>query len=355
MIQKKHIKNIVLVIIIFTVLITGVVNYLDPVALAEMSSDIRWDYLPALLLTLGSFWLFHFLSIHKVLRMHSNEVSTFDSFNISMSVHFYNGITPFSSGGQPFQIYYYSKRGLSIENSSSIIIMNLIIYQVVILFISIPAILFFWSELASNVSNLRYIVIVGFIANSSVFLFLVGLLRSKRLKAFIFNGVYKQIKRISFLRDRITKLEKSTHKYLDDFHDVVERLDGKYVEFVIASVFRFIGLSALFIIPYFVFKFLGVDIDASYLLVFIAYAAFAQIFSTWVPLPGSSGGAEFAFYQLFINITVISILDNKASVILVGLLIWRILVYYLTLIIGFISTMLLEHGNDTKYKNASSS
>ena len=38
-----------------------------------------------------------------------------DSYLIGCSEHFYNGITPFSAGGQPFQIYYLNKRGITKE------------------------------------------------------------------------------------------------------------------------------------------------------------------------------------------------------------------------------------------------
>ena len=46
-----------------------------------------------------------------------------------MSEHFFNGITPFATGGQPFQIYALSKKKVDLSTSTGLLMMNFIIHM----------------------------------------------------------------------------------------------------------------------------------------------------------------------------------------------------------------------------------
>ena len=72
---------------------------------------------------------------------------------------------------------------------------------------------------------------------------------------------------------------------------------------------------------------LGEYVNPSYVIIATAYV---MIMGSFVPLPGGSGGLEFGFVQFFGGFT----LGAKLSSIM---LVWRLLTYYLGIIVGAIS------------------
>ena len=53
-------------------------------------------------------------------------------FTNAISGTFFNGITPFSSGGQFAQVYIFNRQGITPANSASILLMAFIVYQSVL-------------------------------------------------------------------------------------------------------------------------------------------------------------------------------------------------------------------------------
>ena len=66
-------------------------------------------------------------------------------------------------------------------------------------------------------------------------------------------------------------------------------------------------------------------------------ATFSIAMTCFVPTPGASGGIEFAFKSLFINLAGVT-----SSVAVSGMLLWRLLTYYILMIISLICYFLLE-------------
>ena len=56
-----------------------------------------------------------------------------NAFKLSLATMFFNGITPFATGGQPMQLYYFKKEGVSLTESSNIILQNSILYQIALI------------------------------------------------------------------------------------------------------------------------------------------------------------------------------------------------------------------------------
>lgn len=346
--NKKLVRNIILVAIIFATLITFVAQNLTTEMLNDILNNLNTEYLIIVGFVLVGFYLFHFLSLHNVLRIYTKKIKVFDSFNIANCVHFYNGITPFSAGGQPFQIYYYNKRGLEAHTSTSVIIVNFIIYQLVVLVLSVLSMVLFWDNLSKLIPGFSYVLLAGFIANTVIFISLLAFCKYKFFNKLLFNFFFGMLKKIKFLTKTVDKLEVKAHRFIDDFQIAVREIKGQYHKLIFTFIFRTIAIILLFTVPYFVFNILNISLDITDLLVIIGFAAFAHIFYTWIPLPGSSGGAEFAFYSLFITIGPISVLPNVEYVMLLSLLIWRVLAYYVSLIFGFVSTMFLENYKESE-------
>ena len=87
-----------------------------------------------------------------------------------------------------------------------------------------------------------------------------------------------------------------------------------------------VQLTAFFLVPYCVLMALGVgglsvaDVVAS--------AAFILMISSFVPLPGASGGAEGSFYVFF------QMFFKSSGSVSVAILLWRMFTFYLPIVVG---------------------
>src|SRR5699024_4958090 len=62
------------------------------------------------------------------------------AFRLMLVTQFFNAVTPFSSGGQPFQVYTLKKDGLRVTDGTNVIIQNFIVYQVALVILGVMAI-----------------------------------------------------------------------------------------------------------------------------------------------------------------------------------------------------------------------
>ena len=61
------------------------------------------------------------------------------TFFIQIITFFFNAITPFSSGGQPFQVYMFNKSGNSLIDSTNTVVQETIIHQIALLVVGYKA------------------------------------------------------------------------------------------------------------------------------------------------------------------------------------------------------------------------
>jgi len=127
--NKKSIMNIGILI-----LITGCVLYFS---LKDDFSNIIHEiftlnpiwFLLAILFVIF-YWLFKTIEVYHVICNFKQDYTFKQTLRLMLSTQFFNAITPFASGGQPFQIYMLNKSGVKITDSANIIIQNYIVYQI---------------------------------------------------------------------------------------------------------------------------------------------------------------------------------------------------------------------------------
>ena len=57
-----------------------------------------------------------------------------------ITTQFFHAITPFAAGGQPWQIYKLKKDGLTLAESTNVVIQDFIAYQIALVFLGLCAI-----------------------------------------------------------------------------------------------------------------------------------------------------------------------------------------------------------------------
>ena len=245
------------------------------------------------------------------------------SFYVGMIGLLYSALTPFSTGGQPMQIYTMRKMGMDTGKAGSIIAVKTITYQVVMVLYSLVLVAAKLRFFQTSVSNFSFVTIIGLVTNGTfialVILFMISATTTDKIVSSVIHFLHK-LKLCRHPEERYEKI----HSQLEIFHDA-SRLMGNSVKLyvnVIAVTILQITLNSL--IPYFIYR--SFNMDTASVSTMVAAQVFVAMVSAFVPLPGASGGAEGSFYIFFGMFF--------KSAIIPAILMWRIITYYANILVG---------------------
>ena len=86
--------------------------------------------------------LYYFLKavcIYSIAKEHNEKITMKQMINQTLITQFFNGITPFSTGGQPMQIYMLKNSGIPVGSATNIIIQDFLMYQLALITMGIVA------------------------------------------------------------------------------------------------------------------------------------------------------------------------------------------------------------------------
>ena len=154
----------------------------------------------------------------------------------------------------------------------------------------------------------------------------------------ICNFFVDKICRLKFLRKHSDAIKEKVNTFVVDFQISFKSLFKSCGLLVITLLFHISALACQFIIPFFILKALGIELELSHVMMIMSLSAFALGFMIWIPTPGSSGGAEWAFAELFPALipTITGPITASAT------LLWRLLTYYFSIFFGFINFIIFE-------------
>ena len=241
-----------------------------------------------------------------------------------ITTQFFHAITPFAAGGQPWQIYKLKKDGLSLGESTNVIIQDFIAYQIALVFLGGIAIISnYIFHIFPSDSLLKKLVTIGFIINTLVVIVLFLTAFSKKWNKKLIDGSISFLSKIKIIKDKEEKLKKS-EKFIHNFHrSAIILFKDKFNLFRIIML-NFIALVGQYLIPFTLLMGLGIYINP---LIVIITSAYVMLIGSMVPIPGGTGGLEFSFIAFFKNF----ITDPELSIIMI---VWRLVTYYFGIIIG---------------------
>ena len=273
------------------------------------------------------------VSLQIFIKEHKKNYSFKSAFCLTLIGQFLNGITPFSTGGQPFQVYLLKKDGHRISDSTSAMVKDSIAYQVALLIMGIFSITLnlVLKTIPVN-SSLTPLIIIGFLINIMVLLFLFMIIRMRKTTLSIINKLLLILNKIR--KKNTDQLKKRIEKGLDNFYNCYEELRKNKKQFIITVLTNVINLTLLYMIPYIIFKSLNTntfDIMRSIML-----TSFVMLMGNFVPIPGATGGIEYGFIKFF------GIFNTNISVISGAMLLWRFVTYFFGMLMGFIMLIIKE-------------
>ncbi len=322
---------IIAVVVMYFVMKDDFQDILDNLILAN-----KWLILLCVIF-IGIYWGLRALSLYLIVKRYRKRIKFKKIFHQTIITQFFNGVTPFATGGEPMQVYMLTKSGVKFANATNIIVQEFIMYQIALILIGFMALIYnYFHEVCTVSSLLGKLIILGFLINILIGLFLLFVSFSKKFSTFVVKFCIKVGTKFKLIKD-VEKTKESWNEKLSDYHASADMLKENKSLFLMCVVINFISLFIFYMIPYFIFISLGYDIGFMQVIV---SSAFILIIGNFVPIPGGSGGIEFGFLEFFKVFLPSGPLKS-------ALIIWRSITYYLGVVLGGIALSFFK-GDENK-------
>ncbi len=357
--KKKLISSIIFCLMVMIVFFSLLFSMSDIEKMYKTLSNIangtNYVWLIYAVLAALLFFILYPVPLLILSKSFDKNTSTSDAILIGAGEHFFNGVTPFAAGGQPIQIYDFTKKGMKAATATGLVLSNFIIYLVVLNLYEVLALIFYPSfsdAIRSYVMSdpahfpdpeIAYwvfvsLAIVGYVFNLGFLVFVCCLGLNKGLA----NCLIKIAKWLckaklinKFLGPKIPAFE----AYCNNVQTTTKELFKHKKAVLLATLVKLVVYGIYFSLPFFIIK--SVMVENSIGIDKFVQSGFATAFASaavcWVPTPGGTGGIEMAFAIVARAVTGESNIDH-----VVISLLWRALTYYLMMILSLISVIVFE-------------
>lgn len=342
--SPKKIALFALYALIAVCLLMTVLSFNDLPGIIEQlkQADVGYVLVGALMVVI--YLLLFPVSLCTLLRANKYDVKLSVTYVIGMSEHFFNGITPLATGGQPFQAHSFTKAKVKLGDSSGLIMTNLLLFMLATNGLSVAA-LFFFNTLTDSIDKGWIpIIIIGYTLNLLLLGVTIALGVSRKVRKLIMRMLHAISKHRPF-----RKLA-SKEEYLQDYFRQVQFSFGHLIHkkwhFLFALFTKVVAYAFLYGSSYFILLAMGVPVTPSHLPLITLGTSFAITAVGFIPTPGASGGVEGAAGQVYNSIILLvsggalaGVSDTLANSVM---LIWRLLSYYFVMAVSLVFYIALE-------------
>ena len=336
----KHAKRNSIIILIITI---GILVYIlkddfDSIVGVLKQANLLWLFITIVLYLI--YFTLDQLSLHNIIRQYNKTFKFQFSLYLGIITKFFNGITPLASGGQPMEVYEMHKKGISYSNGTNIVIQNYIVFQIALVFWAILAItLNQIFHLFAYIPILKQLTIIGFVINFVILIILFLVSFSKVFNKKLVKFIITILSKLKIVKDKEAAIKKWS-KSCDDYYENAKiLLDNKKVLFKCIG-YQVLSLGIYYALPLFIAWSLNMG-DNLNLINAIAASSYIYVMGCYVPIPGASGGMEYAFLGFFGNFL-------EASPLKALLILWRFMTYYIPTIVG---ALIFNVANNQKVEN----
>lgn len=282
-------------------------------------------YLILMILTYVIYFVIEAYLLYLLINKINSNYSYKKTLELNLMTKFFNGITPFSLGGQPLQVYELSKSKVRVTEALLVIVENFIVLQISMTIMSVVSLGVCLN--AGLIPNrlLWILTIIGiFITLLSLFMAIFMCVKINFAKK-LGKWFIKVLNKIHIIKNKDESYLMWTNK-CDEYHTCFKIL-LKDKTFIIKCVLLNIIYMIIFcMLPFLTFKALNINVDVN-IFYSIVLACFVYLSASFIPIPGATIGMEYAFINYFKMIVV-------DSLVMPGVLLWRLVSYYIPMILG---------------------
>ncbi len=261
------------------------------------------------------------------------------ALSVSLMGKYYDNITPFSSGGQPMQIYQLHKKGIGGGQSSAIIFIKFAFNMTMWLTICFLLMILNRDALTLHVEDMtqRQVLTVGgwigFAVNCALPMMILSCAIFPKMTWAITRWVLKigyKLKIVKNIDERMDRGKRAVNEFVAAFLSMIKKPLHTVILILLCIAEPFISMA----LPYFVVVGLGgnaVVPSTELMFTIMTLNVYAQMSAMIFPTPGNSGAVESAF--------MLALSTLSSGVLFWTVFSWRFLSYYSYIIIGTLMTV----------------
>ena len=275
------------------------------------------------------YWLLDALVLHMAVKPVHPSQRFGTTLRLTMIGQYFNNVTPFAAGGQPAQAYFLVKRGAPLGETMTALLTKFIVYQITLTIYCFVTLILRFTFFMSEVKVLMVAVLVGFAVHTAVTLMLIGVAFFKTGTIKAANLLITLLSKMKIVKDPDAKREFVNHE-LESFHTQFQYMSKHKVHLLKMCLLTIAELTVYFLIGNVIY--LSFHLSGADTVTLVASQAFVLMIAAFIPIPGALGAAEGSFYIFFS-------LFFPDKLIALAVVIWRLLTFYLPIIVGLIVTL----------------
>lgn len=285
--------------------------------IGRVIADLQWIWLVWILVDIILGLFLESYVIHLFCMHFDRDWSFGKSLYIGMLGIFYSNLTPFSAG-EPMEIYNMTKMGMETGTATSIIAVKSLVHHGVTFLYAFFLVALRLQYFQTSVSNFSFVALFGLVTNS-IFIFIVMLFMvNETATNGILLGIVKVLNKLR-MKKAAQKFYQKVHGELIIFHDSSKKIGRAPLLYFLAIVLTLFQITLASLISYLVYR--SFALHGEQVITMVAADTFVTMAASFVPLPGSSGGAEGGFVLFFS--------EFFGDAIVPALTIWRFSTYYI--------------------------
>lgn len=271
-------------------------------------------------------WMLEGIVLHLFCRHLKSDWTFGQSFYVGMVGFFYSALTPFSAG-EPMEVYHMTKMDMDVGTASSVIAVKSLVHHAVTFVYAFFLVAFELEYFQTKVSNFAFVSLFGLFTNSIFIFFVIMFMVNEKMANTILLGIVKLMKKMK-MQKLADKVYRAVNEQLINFHSSSQKM-GRSVPLYCSSILLTLAqITIASLISYFVYRSFNLRGESAFIMV--AADTFVSMAASFIPSPGSTGGAEGGFYLFF--------REFFGSTIVPAIALWRIATYYLNIIVGGVIT-----------------
>ena len=301
--NKRTIKNLIIFVLLIILTFYIILKDQDITEIAKVLQSVKLEYVLIAIIAMLIYFFLETVNMGRTLKTLNEKSSFMQNFKYVLIGFFFSSITPAASGGQPMQIYYMHKNGISVANSTLSLLINLCSFQIITISFAMISLFFNHKYLTTG---LVWLFIIGVTLNSiALALLLIGIF-SKRLSAWLVKIAVKILSffKIRNIEDKQEKLEKELFKYQGS----AAYIKQNRIVMLKTILTTFIQILFYYSIPFWVYCAFG--FGEYNIIQIISLQAILYATVSGIPLPGAVGVSEGGFLGIFKNVFTTSTLNS---------------------------------------------
>lgn len=335
--KNYKVNIIILVLISFLVIYLSLKDNFNSTINYMTHANVLWILISFLVMIFAI--IFQSLSLWILIKKVDKNYKYLNALGLTTIGLFFNAVTPFSSGGQPFQIYLLNKQKIKVSDATNVLLQNFITFQIALILIGTFSIVInYVYKIYPSSSILKHIVFLGYLINVIVLLAILFISYAKKFNTNLFNKILNFIFKFKFIKNKEEKRAKF-NEALDNFYNGSLNLKNNISNFYKSFFCNLMSLILIYSIPFFLFYSMGDKSSLSFRNSIVS-SGYTYLIGSFVPIPGAAGGLEYGFNEFFR-------VFREGGFLSAVLLMWRFITYYFGMIVGGIS-LSLHKGVDKK-------